>query len=251
MALTPAAWSGLLRGAGIGERTVAAIASVNRVDYLPDGSKHLALEPAFSAGLPTIAHLTPWDGASKSPPIGTHAQALNLLDVQPGDRVLEVGSGSSYTCALMRAMGAGEVLGVDACAELVEMAADSVADVDGVEVMAGDGIAVALDAGPWDRILVSCGAPRSVPAILGEVLSPGGRAVVAVSGSPGHRTRTRWIVADRDDDGAVRESRGPITALLTEQGRWVSGRFLPLLGAHGHHIEGARHVDTVGQHRRR
>lgn len=136
-------------------------------------------------------------GATNSQP-STVAQMIALLDVPAGARVLDVGSGSGWTTAILgRLTGAGgTVVGVDVVAELVAMARAALLDLEPplpwVSVRPADGDALGLpDAGPFDRILVSADA-GFVPRTLAEQLADGGRLVL-----PAGR---HMVVVDRRGD---------------------------------------------------
>ena len=102
---------------------------------------------------------------------------LRLLDVQPGQRVLDVGSGSGWTTALLAHLTGprGEVVGVEIEPDLVEFGAANLARTDQTWariVTAEPGLLGVPGHAPYDRILVSA-APRVLPAELLEQLAPG------------------------------------------------------------------------------
>jgi protein-L-isoaspartate(D-aspartate) O-methyltransferase len=110
---------------------------------------------------------------------------LRLLDVRAGQRVLDVGSGSAWTTALLaHLVGAtGEVIGVEVVPELVSFGRGNLAAV-GVPARvepAGEGTLGLPDEAPFDRILVSAEA-GTLPLSLVEQLVVGGVLVVPVAG---------------------------------------------------------------------
>ena len=128
---------------------------------------------------------------------------LRLLDVWPGQRVLDVGSGSGWTTALLAHLTGprGEVVGVEIEPDLVEFGAANLARTDQTWariVTAEPGVLGVPGHAPYDRILVSA-APRVLPAELLEQLAPEGRMVVPVSG--------RMVLAVKDRDGRIETSR--------------------------------------------
>ena len=105
----------------------------------------------------------------------TLAKLLDGLDVQPGERVLDLGCGLGYAPAVLARMGA-RVLGVEDDPARAEAAALALAaeGVEGAVVLAGPLAAGAPDDAPFDVVLIE-GAVETVPdAILAQV-APGGR----------------------------------------------------------------------------
>lgn len=102
------------------------------------------------------------------------------LDPQPGDRVLEIGTGSGYQAAVLSHL-VKEVYSI----EIVEPLADRAkADLQrlgfsNVHVRAGDGYRGWPEAAPFDAIIVTC-APHSVPPPLVDQLKDGGRMIIPV-----------------------------------------------------------------------
>ncbi|MCC7414326.1 MAG: protein-L-isoaspartate(D-aspartate) O-methyltransferase [Gammaproteobacteria bacterium] len=104
----------------------------------------------------------------------------SLLDITPGDRVLEIGTGCGYQAAVLAALGA-EVYSLEIIAELAERSARLLAelDYDEVTVAHGDGHAGWPEHAPYQGIVVTAAAPEPPPALL-EQLAAGGRLVIPV-----------------------------------------------------------------------
>lgn len=187
-------------------RVVAALAAFPRAGFLPGDVRDSA---ALDEPLP-IGH-----GATNSQP-WTVQFMLELLHVPEGSRVLDVGSGSGWTTALLAQLTGpkGSVLGVDLVPELVEMGRTNLAAFHlpwaRIERASREEPGAAAS-GPFDRILVSADAGR-VPAALEAQLAVGGRMVLPASG-------VMWVV-DRDHGGWHRE---PVTGYRFN--------FVPLLQA--------------------
>lgn len=175
-------------------RVIAALADVPRARFLPEDVRDRA---ALDQPLP-IGH-----GATNSQP-WTVQFMLELLRVPEGATVLDVGSGSGWTTALLAELVGpkGSVLGVELVPELADFGRANLAGLNlpwaRIEQAARGQLGAPASA-PFDRILVSADA-REIPEDLERQLAVGGRLVVPASG-------VMWIV-DRDHEGWHRE---PVT----------------------------------------
>jgi protein-L-isoaspartate(D-aspartate) O-methyltransferase len=111
------------------------------------------------------------------------ALMTQLAEVEPGDSVLDVGSGSGYQAAVLAEMGA-EVYGIEIIEPLATRAAETVARLgyDKVEIRHGDGYEGWPEHAPFAAIIVAAAAPR-VPQPLLDQLEVGGKLVLPV-GAP-------------------------------------------------------------------
>ena len=120
-----------------------------------------------------------FDKTISQPFIG--ALMLELLDLQPGQRVLEVGTGLGYQAAVMAELGC-EVFSVEVVEEFAEAAQARFAALGyDVKVRAGDGARGWAEHAPYDAVLITAAAPEP-PFDLLEQLRPGGRMVVPLGG---------------------------------------------------------------------
>jgi protein-L-isoaspartate(D-aspartate) O-methyltransferase len=136
---------------------------------------------------------------------------------RPGNRLLDVGTGSGYQAAVLAEMGAS-VETVERHPELADAASHNLARAgygDRVTVHVGDGSLGLPERAPFEVIVVAAAAPR-FPSTLYEQLAPNGRMVVPVGGRFGQRLEV--IVATPE---------GPAVA------RTVPCRFVPLVGVEG------------------
>jgi protein-L-isoaspartate(D-aspartate) O-methyltransferase len=112
------------------------------------------------------------------------AGMLEALDLQPGHRVLEVGTGTGYHTALLcHRVGADNVVSVELDPALADAARQALAVLGWSPVVhTGDGAAGLVTAAPFDRIIVTA-ATDHIPSAWISQLAPGGVIVVDVRGS--------------------------------------------------------------------
>ncbi len=174
------------------DAVAAAFAAVPRAGFLP---RSLRRRASYDGPL-DIGH-----GQTNSQPL-TVDRMLRLLDVQPGSRVLDVGSGSGWTTALLAHLTGpgGSVLGVEIIPDLVSTGAGHLhaTGFDWARIEpARPGELGRPDEAPFDRILVSAAA-RTLPEDLVAQLADDGRLVVPVAG-------TMLLVVRHGEDRRVTE----------------------------------------------
>jgi len=176
-----------LRERGIDdERVLEAIGAVPRHEFVAPAFKSRAYaDEALPIGM---------DQTISQP--FTVAYETSLLEVEPDDRVLEVGTGSGYQAAVLCEMGA-RVFSVERHKPLLERSAQLLADL-GYQVRTrhGDGTNGWPAFAPYDGIVVTAAAPDIPDPLLRQLREPnehrGGRLVIPVGGSGGQRmTRIR------------------------------------------------------------
>lgn len=193
-----------LAGRDITDQAVlAAMRTVPRERFVPPEDRHLA-----HADHPIpIGH-----GATISQPYIV-ALMTQLARIRPGDRVLDVGTGSGYQAAVLAEMGA-EVYSVEVVPELAESAAARLRELGytRVHVRAGDGYRGWPEAAPFSAIIVAAAAP-TIPRPLTEQLAPGGRLVIPV----GRSVQDLQVIEKRPDGTLRTETVIPV-------------RFVPMVG---------------------
>ncbi len=124
-----------------------------------------------------------------------------LADLAPGDRVLEVGTGSGYQAAILAHMGA-DVHTIEIIPELGNSARNTLSRVgfDDVKARVGDGYFGWPEAAPFDAIVVTAAASH-IPPPLTQQLAPGGRMVIPV-GPP--FLVQQLLLVTKDQDGTLK-----------------------------------------------
>lgn len=200
-----------LRKRGIyDQRVLSAMGRIPREAFVPESHRHVAYS---DQALPISA------GQTISQPYMV-ALMTQLLELRGDERVLEIGTGSGYQCAILAEL-AREVISVERLPELASEAQTRLAELgyDNAEIVCGDGTLGWPEKAPYDRILVTAAAPRC-PQSLEEQLAEGGLLVVPVGTRDVqnlHRVRRR---------GDTFESEAVIPC-----------RFVPLLGREGWQLE--------------
>jgi protein-L-isoaspartate(D-aspartate) O-methyltransferase len=106
------------------------------------------------------------------------AYMTQALSVQPGEKVLEIGTGSGYQTAVLAGLGA-DVFTLERIPELAEHARGLLGEQ--ARVRCGDGYAGWPEEAPFDAMIGTC-APQEVPPVLAEQLAEGGRMILPVGG---------------------------------------------------------------------
>ncbi|MGW4160032.1 protein-L-isoaspartate O-methyltransferase [Streptomyces sp. NPDC004788] len=130
--------------------------------------------------------------------MGMTADLLQRLDLRPGQRVLDVGTGAAVTAAVACFVcGHDRIVTVDVDLHVSEAARARLLELGyRPAVVTGDGTAGWSEAAPYDRIFVSFAVPRVPPALVSQ-LAPGGRALMTLGTSspswPGLAVVTRTL----------------------------------------------------------
>lgn len=204
---------------------LAAMGRVKREDFVEPGQEEFAYEDA---------PLTIGSGQTISQPYIV-ALMIQAVGVRPGDRVLEIGTGSGYAAAVLAEI-AGEVYTVERHGTLAMQAAARFlkARLGHVHVRTGDGTLGWPEAAPFDAILIAASGPDIPPSLL-EQMTIGGRLVMPVGDRDGVQ---RLIRLTRQENGEwTRDDLGGV-------------RFVPLIGAGGW-PDGSADADTSGPSPRR
>jgi protein-L-isoaspartate(D-aspartate) O-methyltransferase len=197
-----------LEARGIADPLVlAAMGEVPRETFVSEALNEFAYE---DSALPIEA------GQTISQPYIV-ARMIELLELAPGDKVLEVGAGSGYAATVMSRI-ASRVYAIERHKELADLARTRLKALGyiNIEIICADGTKGLPDQAPINAILVSAGGPR-VPESLKQQLAIGGRLVIPV-GRDIHQTLL--LVRRIDKHEFEQEDYGAVT-------------FVPLIGAEG------------------
>ena len=191
----------------LSQKVMAAMGAVPREEFVLPAYRHQAYQ---NSPLPIEA------GQTISQPLIV-ALMTDLLDLQPDDVVLEVGTGSGYQAAVLSLL-VKHVYTVDIHPELAEGAAKLLERLNyhNVTVRAGDGYAGWPEHAPFDGIIVTA-APDKIPPPLLEQLKAGGKLVIPVGPEHGYQ---QLVLIEVDNEGVFSRS-----SVLPVQ-------FVPLTGSH-------------------
>ncbi|MDX6665674.1 MAG: protein-L-isoaspartate(D-aspartate) O-methyltransferase [Solirubrobacteraceae bacterium] len=167
------------------DRVLAAVAAVPREAFVAPGDRARAWDNrALAIGC----------GQTISQPLVV-ARMCEMLRIAPGDRVLDVGTGSGYHAAVLAALGA-RVVSIELHRALSAAAAPL---LPGVELVVGDGRAGHPAGAPYDAISVAATAGAEIPRALVDQLAAGGRLIAPLRCAD----TERLVLLTRGADGAV------------------------------------------------
>ena len=171
--------------AALAERVMAALAKVPRHEFVPpDQKRHAYQNRPLPIGL----------GQTISQPFIV-ALMTDIMDIKPGDKVLEIGTGSGYQAAVLAEL-AGTVYTIEIVEPLAREAAERLKSLGyhNVVTRIGDGYKGWAEHAPFDAIMVTA-APREVPLVVVAAQSPTGTATKAATpqtAAAAKAPRTPW-----------------------------------------------------------
>jgi len=170
-------------------RIIEAFRTIKRVDFLASHLKSLA---EMDEALPT------GEGQTISQP-AVVAFMIELLQPKVGEKILDIGSGSGWTTALLSQIVGekGRVFGLESVPSLVQFGRENIKKYNFFEkgiaqILLKDGSKGLPNEAPFDKIMVSASAER-IPQPLKDQLKTGGRLVIPVFTSI-------WLIEKKDDN---------------------------------------------------
>jgi len=170
-----------LRGRGItDERVLAAMQKVPRHRFVDEKFRHLAYS---DSPLPI------GEGQTISQPYIV-ALMTQLLDIHPGEKVLEIGTGSGYQAAVLAEL-TDKVYSIEIIESLAKKAKKTLDELgySSVKVKIGDGYFGWEEYAPYDAIIVTAASPHIPPPLVRQ-LKEGGRLIIPLEDTEGHQTLT-------------------------------------------------------------
>jgi protein-L-isoaspartate(D-aspartate) O-methyltransferase len=200
------------QGALSGDLVAAAFGTVPRHVFVPD----VPVETAYADDVVLMKQNAAGVAISSVSQPSIVALMLQQAEVEPGHRVLEIGSGG-YNAALLWELvkPGGEVTTIDIDPDVTERASATLtaAGYEQVKVVRTDGITGWKPNAPYDRIVVTVTAGDIAPAWV-EQLAVGGRIVVPLR----VRGQTRSLALDLQPDGSLRSQSSVICGFVSMQG---------------------------------
>ncbi|AEH61732.1 protein-L-isoaspartate O-methyltransferase [Methanosalsum zhilinae DSM 4017] len=198
-----------LKGQGISKKVLDAITKVDRHRFVPE---QLEGDAYYDTPLPIGYNQT-----ISAPHMV--AMMCDMLDLEEGHRVLEIGAGSGYNAAVMAELIGenGHIYTIERIKPLVDFAKNNLekAGYSNVTVVHGDGSEGYPSAAPYDRITVTSAAPE-IPEIFLEQLKPEGILLIPV----GIPYQELYLVRKDLDGNIHKEPKGGVM-------------FVPLVGKYG------------------
>ncbi len=186
------------QSAGINQSLLEAFEAIPREKFVLPGLRRDAYK---DSPLPTLRN------QSLSQP-STVMVMLQALDIKPGDKVFEIGSGVGYQAALMSHLVGpkGKVVTTEIIPELVQLSKQNIDDlgIENVEVVEADGSIGYEDDSPFDKIVITAACP-DIPKPIVQQLKPDGVIIAPV----GDLKQQILVKATKDGERLDLEFIGP------------------------------------------
>lgn len=181
--------SELIGRAALGNKVIAVLEDVPRHEFVPEELKGFAyLDQPLPIGY----------GKTISQPFMV-ALMTDLLDLQPQDRILEIGTGLGYQAAILANL-TRQVYSVEIIEELASEAAENLRELDyhNIEIRIGDGSHGWPEHAPFNKMIVTA-APELIPTSFLNQLSPGGKMVIPA----GLQDAQQLLLVEKRENGST------------------------------------------------
>lgn len=194
------------------KRVLEAMGRVPRERFFPEDEKDLAYaDGAFPIG----------SGQTISQPYIV-ALMTELLGLEGGEKVLEIGTGSGYQAAVLAELG-GEVYSIERLPELAEKAKKLLVEelkYRNLTIITGDGTKGLPSQEPFDAVIVTAAGPKVPEELTDQLSEKGGRLVIPV----GDRTfQTLYKITRHGDELTVEKSSQVVFVPLIGSSGWKAG----------------------------
>ncbi|MBW6451641.1 MAG: protein-L-isoaspartate(D-aspartate) O-methyltransferase [DPANN group archaeon] len=153
------------------EKIISAFYSVPRIDFLlKEGKPYAYVDEPIPIG---------FDQTMSAPHMV--AIMIELLDLKEGDNVLEIGTGSGWNAAIMSKLvsDSGKIHTVEIVDGLYDLSKKYLKEYKNVDIVKGDGSIGLKEYAPYDKIIVTCAAPK-IPEELSSQLKENGLIVIPI-----------------------------------------------------------------------
>lgn len=199
------------------------IANLRVLAAMQEIPRHAFIPPPYDVSAYADAPLPIGNGQTISQPYIV-ALMTELLDPQPGDHILEIGSGSGYQAAILSVLSR-KVTSIERIPAVADLARRNLAALGmmNVSIIIGDGTMGYPENAPYDGIIITAATPEIPPPLIDQ-LSDGGILVAPTGG----RDIQELMTLKHSGDGILRSSHGGV-------------RFVPLIGEFGWGISDEDH----------
>lgn len=209
-------WEGLAARMVESQLVPRGITDLGVLDAMRSVPRHLFVGPGMEQSAYGDHALPIGEGQTISQPfmVALMTQALRLSG---SERVLEIGTGSGYQTAVLARL-ASQVFSVERVRPLAERARETLEDLryQNVAIMVGDGTVGWSEFAPFDRVIVTAGAPSVPESVLKQLADPGVMVVPVGTQS----MQNLKVIEKRDGATTVQDAGGCVFVPLVGKEGW-------------------------------